>query len=265
MLYQFENRDKSKPLFADYFEWLTPLPHIHPHLELIYMSKGSSIAVLDNKSFLMEQGDLFLSFPNQIHSYGDCSDVSGHLIIFTPDFFPDLKKIFQTKIPLSPIIKGNRLSSGTSKILDHIVAKNSSSLPYEKIAAKGYLLGLLGELLPLMSLRSTPEDEDSFKKILIYCSQHYAESLSLDLLSKELHLNKYYISHIFKERMDMGFVDFVNGLRVEHACNLLKKGENITDIAFSSGFPSIRTFNRVFAQTTGMTPRDYIKTKYPEL
>ena len=43
------------------------------------------------------------------------------------------------------------------------------------------------------------------------------------------------------------FTDFINRLRIEHACNLLERGSNITDIAFSSGFSSIRTFNRILA------------------
>lgn len=265
MLYQFENRDKQAPLTAGHFEGLTPLPHIHPHLELIYMRSGSSMATTDNKSFLIEKGDLFLSFPNQVHFYHDCSPVEGYLIIFPPDFFQDFKKLFQTKTPDSPIIKGARLNPDTPQILEHIYQKNNTESSYDKISAKGYLLALLGEILPLMTLRNAPADEDSIKRILTYCSEHYTEPLSLDILSKELHLNKYYISHIFKERMNMGFVDFLNGLRIEHACNLLKKDENITDIALSSGFTSIRTFNRVFAQTMGMAPRDYIKATEAEL
>ena len=80
-------------------------------------------------------------------------------------------------------------------------------------------------------------------------------------ISEALHLNKYYISHMFKERMNIGFTDFINSLRTEHACELLKKDVSITDVAFSSGFSSIRTFNRVFLENTGMTPRDYIKAK----
>lgn len=265
MLYQFENRDKQPPLTASHFGGLTTLPHIHPHLELVYMSEGSSIATADNKNFLIDTGDLFLSFSNQIHFYHDRSPVNGYLIIFAPDMFKDFQKLFQTKMPDSPIIKGARLRPDTSDLLENIIQKNNTDSSYDKITAKGYLLALLGEILPLMTLKNAPADEDSIKKILTYCSEHYTEPLSLDILSKELHLNKYYISHIFKERMDMGFVDFLNGLRAEHACNLLKKGENITEVAFSSGFPSIRTFNRVFAQNMGMAPRDYIKAKEVEL
>ena len=59
--------------------------------------------------------------------------------------------------------------------------------------------------------------------------------------------------------MNISFTDFVNGLRIEHACSLLENDTNITETAFSSGFSSIRTFNRAFAKSMGMSPREYIK------
>lgn len=259
MLYQIEK--KNIPLTTDLYEDLSPLPHIHSHLELIYMKDGASVACVDNKNFLMEKGDLFLSFPNQIHFYHDCTPVNGYLFIFAQNLIPDFEKIFRTQVPVSPIIKAPLLPDHIRGLLDTIHEKNFSDAPYGKVAAKGYLTALLADLLPLMPMVAAPTDHDSIKNVLTYCSEHYTEPLSLELLAKELHLNKYYISHIFKERMDISFPDFVNNLRIEHACNLLEKGSSITDIAFASGFSSIRTFNRVFVQTMNMTPRDYIRSK----
>lgn len=259
MLYRIEKR--AVPLTAGPCNGLSSIPHIHPHLEMIYLEEGSSIASVDNKEFLIEKGDLFLSFPNQIHAYHDQSPVQGYLLIFAPDLFKDLKETFQNKIPTSPLIKSSQLNMDVRSRLKKIWKKNTSESMYDKIAAKGYLLAFLGEILPLMTLVSNTADHDSIKNVLIYCTQYYTEPISLDTISKELHLNKYYISHIFKERMNISFTDFVNSLRIEHACNLLEKDSSITDIAFSSGFSSIRTFNRVFADNMGMSPRDFIKQK----
>lgn len=259
MLYQIENR--GVPLSTGTFTGLSTIPHIHSHLELIYMEEGSCMATVDNKDFLIEKGDLFLSFPNQIHYYHDRSVVSGYLFIFSADLFKDFKEIFQTKVPYSPIIKCNQLPLDLRSRLKKIKTKNRSDSNYEKIAAKGYLLSLLAEILPLMNLVTSTTDHDSIKSILTYCSENYTEPLTLEQISKELHLNKYYISHIFNERMNISFTDFINSLRIEHACNLLERGSNITEIAFSSGFSSIRTFNRVFVQNMGMSPRDYAKSK----
>lgn len=259
MLYQIENR--KIPLATGIFNRLSPIPHIHSHLELIHLEEGSCMATVDNQNFLIEKGDLFLSFPNQIHYYHDRSAVKGYLFIFSPDVCRDLKEVFQKKTPSSPIIKSALLPPKLHDHLEIIRKQNESDSYYAKIAAKGYLLALLAELLPLMDLTGSPVNHDSIKNVLAYCSENYMKPLTLEQTAKELHLNKYYISHIFKERIRIGFVDFINSLRIEHACTLLEQGCNITEIAFSSGFSSIRTFNRVFVQNMGMAPRDYIKNK----
>lgn len=259
MLYQIENR--SDPVSTGNFIGLSTIPHIHTHLELIYMEEGSSVATVDNKDYLIEKGDLFLSFPNQIHYYHDRCAVKGYLFIFSPDLFKDFKEIFQTQIPHSPIIKCQQLPLDTRSRLKKIRNKNHSESGFEKIAAKGDLLSLLADILSKMTLVNTPMVNDSIKSVLIYCSENYTEPLTLEQISKELHLNKFYISHIFNERLKISFTDFINSLRIEHACNLLERGSNITDIALSSGFSSVRTFNRVFVQNMEMTPRDYVKQK----
>ncbi|MCI8801188.1 MAG: AraC family transcriptional regulator [Lachnospiraceae bacterium] len=259
MLYQIENR--NIPLATGIFSKLSPIPHIHSHLELIYMEEGTCMATVDYQNFLIEKGDLFLSFPNQIHYYHDRSAVKGYLFIFSPDVCRDLKEIFQKKIPCSPIIRSSLLPLALHDHLEIIRRRNESDTYYDKIAAKGYLLALLAELLPLMNLTGSPANHDSIKNVLAYCSENYTKPLTLEQTARELHLNKYYISHIFNERIKISFVDFINGLRIEHACTLLEQGCNITEIAFSSGFSSIRTFNRVFAQSMNMAPRDYIKYK----
>lgn len=259
MLYQIEKKDFRLYAYPGYS--LSPLPHIHTHLEMIYMLKGSSKASVDHKEYLIEPGDIFLAFPHQIHFYHDCSPVKMYLLIFPIDFYKELKEIFQSKVPSSPVIKSTEIHVDVADRMKKIVKMTRSDASFDHIAAKGYLLSLLGELLPLMTLLPNDSSHDSVKSVLAYCSQNYTEPLTLDILAKELHLSKYYISHIFKERMNIGFTDFINSLRMEHACNLLEKGGSMTEVAFASGFSSIRTFNRVFVQNMGMSPRDYLKKK----
>jgi len=261
MLYQIEKRPSA--FTASTIIGLSPLPHIHTHLELIYIVDGCSAANADNKTFLLESGDLFLAFPNQIHFYHDRTTPSGYMLIFSPDMFTELKDLFHNKIPFSSVIKGDALSIDVKKCLQKIIQKVNTDSAFDKISAKGYLLSLLGEILPLMDFIPGTSDQDSVKRLLQYCSENYMNPITLDSISKDLHLNKYYISHVFKERMNIGFADFLNNMRTEHACSLLKKGVNITEVAYSSGFNSIRTFNRVFIQNMGMTPREYIRSKEP--
>jgi YesN/AraC family two-component response regulator len=91
--------------------------------------------------------------------------------------------------------------------------------------------------------------------------ENYTEPLTLDTLARDLHLNKYYISHMFQKRMETGFSEFVNYLRIEHACEMLSKDRSVTEVAYASGFSSIRSFNRIFANKMGMPPTQYVKQK----
>lgn len=236
-----------------------PISHIHSHVELVYLKKGTSVAVSDNKKYLLEAGDLFLSFPNQIHFYHDKTPVEGYLIIFTPELFQELKEVFLTKIPDYPILHRRQLPPDASESMEKICQKLKNAGLYDRIAARGYLLALLGEVLPVMTLFENFGDQDTIKNILKYCMENYTEPLSLESLAEALHLNKYYISHIFNERMNISYKGFINNLRVEHACSMLERDANITDIAYACGFSSVRTFNRAFLKYMETTPRDYIK------
>ena len=259
MPYQIENRKYA--FTASPIHKLLPVPHIHSHLEIIYLKKGDSEAFLDNQKYLLETGDLFISFPNQIHSYHVKTSVEGYMTIFTPKLFRELKEIFQTKMPAYPILHKDQLPADMENLMEKICKKLRTDSFYDKITARGYLLTLLGEILPFLPLIDSPVEQDTIKNLLKYCTEKYTEPLSLEHLSKELHLNKYYISHIFRERMNISYKDFINTLRIEHACDLLEKGCNITNIAYSAGFSSVRTFNRVFMKHLDMTPKDYIRQK----
>ncbi|MBQ8813121.1 MAG: AraC family transcriptional regulator [Lachnospiraceae bacterium] len=257
MPYHIETREK--PFTANHMRKLQYPPHIHPHLELIYIKSGVSIATADNKKYRLSDGDLFLTFPNQIHFYHDESPIDAYMLIFVPDLFSDLKELFQKKSPVSAVLHADQLPEDIAEQLVKIRERLNSGDTFSRISAKGYLLSLLGEILPRMPLTDATADQDSIKRLLIYCTENYTEPLSLELLSKELHLNKYYISHIFQERMHLSYKDFINNLRVEHACKLLTKDAHITEVAYASGFTTIRTFNRAFLKHMGMTPREYIK------
>ena len=103
MYYEFEKR--KNPVSARECVWtLSPIPQIHPHLELIYLTEGSGYATADNHTEILNPRDLYLAFPNQIHYY-DAIPANGILVIVSPELFPDLLDIFNCKLPDSPIIR----------------------------------------------------------------------------------------------------------------------------------------------------------------
>ena len=56
----------------------------------------------------------------------------------------------------------------------------------------------------------------------------------------------------------MNFTDYINVYRFNAACAMLTETDmSMTDIAYESGFQSIRSFNSIFKKLSGVTPREY--------
>ena len=77
-------------------------------------------------------------------------------------------------------------------------------------------------------------------------------------MSAAVGLHPNYMAPMFKTYTGKSINEYINYLRVNESARLLEnKDLKIIDIAFSVGFESLVTFNRVFKKETGKTPRDY--------
>lgn len=250
---------KTYPYYIGDVTNLTSIPHIHTHLEMVFLVEGKATARCDRKEYSMESGDLFVAFPNQIHSYFPQGPLHAFVMIFSASLSPFLEKLLSGRIPTCCVVKKERIGVDVAAILSTVLAKKRSGDPYRKLCAMGEFLSFLGTVLPLFDYEEDSADYDSMQKILAYLSEHFTEEITLELLSQKLFLNQYYISHLFRKRMEMSFHDFLSFLRINRACELLQKNDSITQVALAAGFSSVRTFNRVFRQVMDMTPAQYRK------
>lgn len=257
MSFFFEPKDK---LECHRFEALTVGEHFHDYIEMFYLRQGTSLARVDAAEYLLHSGDVFLTFPNQIHSYQDTEKCEGVLCIFPYRYFDDLTNIFRQNIPASPVVAASELPAQIPALFESVLASTRLQPPYRDTVIKGYLGVLLGSLLPLIPLhKATESNSDTVQSILSYCGSNYQQELTLESVAQDLHISKYHISHLFSKKIRIGFNDFINMLRVQDACDRLKQGTGITTAAVEAGFSSIRSFNRVFLRQTGLTPLKYQK------
>ena len=71
--------------------------HIHKEVEIVYMLKGKSKAYLDSKEYILEEGDLFISFPNKVHYFDSFMEEESFLLMFSPDVISDFTSVFCSK------------------------------------------------------------------------------------------------------------------------------------------------------------------------
>ena len=131
--------------------------------------------------------------------------------------------------------------------------------PYQEPLVRAYLLILCSRLLPRMELAPAVKcDTDTLKAVIQYCTENYSREISLQTLSDSLYISKYYISHLFGQRLKVSFCDYINALRVRRACELLRQGGlSVTEVAFAVGYNSTRSFDRCFKKIQKVSPQSY--------
>ena len=91
-----------------------------------------------------------------------------------------------------------------------------------------------------------------------YIIQNFSKELSLEEVSKYVDISPYYFSKLFKEETDQTFVEYLTGLRVEKAKEMLASpSSSIKEVCMAVGYSDPNYFSRIFKKVTGRTPTEY--------
>jgi AraC-like DNA-binding protein len=108
------------------------------------------------------------------------------------------------------------------------------------------------------SLSITSRTEEKIKKVKEYIEGNYTSDLSREGLAASVEVHPDNLGKLFKTYTNQKLGDYIYELRVRDAAKkLVETDDNIIDIAFSVGFESLRTFNRIFPKFMGTTPEKY--------
>ena len=96
-------------------------------------------------------------------------------------------------------------------------------------------------------------------KILEISEENFSNpELSLSTLAEELGYNDKYVSHLFKEKMGVGYSEYLRSLRLKYAVSLFEHGiDSVKNVALLSGFTDPLYFSTVFKKETGVSPKEY--------
>ena len=122
-----------------------------------------------------------------------------------------------------------------------------------------YFCSLLEKAMMLRDRESDDQSKRVLKKALSYIEENYSqESLSLNSVAGEVNVSASYFSAIFSRAMQVTFVEYVTGKRMDKAKKLLRQTQMHTgEIAQEVGYKDPHYFSFVFKKTQGCTPREY--------
>jgi AraC-like DNA-binding protein len=226
--------------------------HLHRCFEVLFLLEGEMEVIISQKNYHVRAGQFLLILPYEIHSFVTKSHSRANICVFSPEYVPTFYKMIENSSLKNPIFN---LSLAANTLFTKALFNDNANLLEQK--ASLYLL--LSELMEQTSLiQGEKQDQDLLHKLLTYIQNHFTEAISLKNIASNLGYNYNYLSKYFNNNVNMSFVDFLNGTRVNHASYLLiYSDKNISEIAFLCGYESIRSFNRNFLKIKQCTPKEY--------
>ncbi|MGK6350941.1 AraC family transcriptional regulator [Parapedobacter sp. DT-150] len=272
--YSFSIREDIHPYL--YNHW-----HYHPEVELTLIRKGNGIRLVGDSMEPFRDGDLILlgaNIPHLWRSDARYFEQSSELTIeaiaihFKPNFWGEsflaLPEMMSIKKLLERAQRGIKLTGNTQSQ----VASNLEGIAHTAGIAR---IERLLRILDLIAASETHEllsstgfvqtfntsNTDRIDQIFNYTFTHFKEPLSIEQVASAVHLSPHSFCRYFKIRTLKTYWQFLLEVRIGHACRLLiENRQNISQIAFESGFSNLSNFNRQFKAVMQQTPQQYLKT-----
>ena len=221
-----------------------------------YVKEGTGKLHTHGKVIPIKKDDVFIVFPDFAHSIESEKDFSFMYI----SFLGSRANMILDKLGIS---NTNFFFENCSEILKFCEYGIKLSDKNSDWIAESVLLFTFSflERILLPTNKSYKEKNNVTLVIKKFIDDNFSDSsLCLAHISQKISYSPKYISGIFKKEFKMGINEYINTLRIQHACTLMNQGfTSITDISGQCGFSDPQYFSKVFRRKMDMTPKEYLK------
>ena len=140
--------------------------------------------------------------------------------------------------------------------------------PQEQQTARLIATSLISHCADLLSsqIQTASRSQALFDAIREYIDSHFAEPLTRESVAQAFYISPNYLSHLFQKSGIMGFNEYLNHTRLEHARRLLKGYDlKVKEIAHACGFVDSNYFCRLFRKNTARSPSEYRRQYHSQL
>lgn len=231
-------------------------PFVHPIYVLHIVTQGSALLNIYGREYSLARGDIFFAFPAVPLHIDGSEDFEYVYISFMGSGVPKILSTCSVTHD-TPVFCGfSFLCPMYESSIRRLTDKNAN------ILTEGLLYYTLSFLnADADEIERKKVSDNLFETIVNYVDNHYRESdMSLGRLAKTFSYTEKYLSSLFKKNMHIGFVAYLNNLRVQYANELIDKGDgSISEISSACGYSDYTYFSKVFKKSTGKTPTESIR------
>lgn len=236
--------------------------HSHAFCEIMLVQSGKGEVTVAGERYPIGRGDIVIYNPEALHAERT-GDEGLELAFF------GIRNFNIENLPADHLI-----SPGTPPVLhtgadedkfvfyfNALVEEMGTAEPYGELMAK-YLARLI--LIGILRLADISESKfvsgAIFTRIYRYLTKNFATVESMDGVCEELHISKYYLSHVFKKHTGQSPMQYVTARRIAYAKQLLSETDlSAGEIADACGYRDRAVFFKAFKREVGCAPGAFRK------
>ncbi len=259
-----------------------PYPwHYHPEYELVLIRKSTGRRMVGDHIGYFDEGDLVFMGPMLPHVWvndpvfvnGEAGYLADAIVIqFVSDFLgerfmqvPEMEAFMHF---LSLSNRGMVIRGKAREQINALMGEMLTMNGLQRLSALFTIFDTLAhtteyELLasPVFVQNKSFKSSEHFRKINEYIMRNFQEDITLPEIAGVANMAVTTFCNFFKEHYRVTFVEYLNTVRIGHACKLLsEKDWNVVEVAYECGFNNLANFNKQFKKLKHMTPSEYRKT-----
>ncbi len=256
----------------------------HPEIEILLVIKGTGTRFVGDSIDRFGPGDLVMIGQNVPHVWYSDKIISGEngppgteiiFILFKKEVFGDPF----WALPESQIIRkliehsrrGLKVKGKSLEKIQGLMKTISKSTGFNRIVLLLSILEIIASQKeytflssPVLKYTINESDSNRLNKVYKYVNHNYHNEITLENAATIANLSPPAFSRYFKKSANKTFIQFLNEIRVAHACRLLIEEDlPISSIGYTCGYSNVSYFIKQFKTITGFTPLSYRK-KYTD-
>lgn len=254
--------------------------HFHNLMEVGYCRDGEGMIGLNGQNFPYEAGMVSILPANYPHTTNSRNGTKSYweYFYFEPEHV--LAKLYEENVAAKeqmlrllnerPVLKNPGNAAGMHMIIRQILEEMRLKEPLYRVSVRGLLTALVVEIARDNSKHSKEQgkslrEEGSSGLSLIhnafdYIDKYYMEKIRVEDLADTCGLSETHFRRLFIASMHMPPMEYVNLVRVQMACELMKKTNySMDEVAQRVGFVTTSTFNRNFKKIVATSPYQWKK------
>lgn len=249
-------------------------PHWHNDSEFTLILQDNCVYRIKDREYTLSAGDILLIWPRELHEIVSAPTGASLFVQFPSDIIEsNLDLVSASKFMSACHLISTKKEPETARKIRDIIyeiqdiydKKPSFSETKCKILIYDLLL-IVGEYVMREQREQIGPSNFSVtswnyvRSACNYIAEHSTEDISQSEVAGKIGLSPFYFSKLFREYLQTSFPAYLTRIRLQNAITLLtEESLSITDCAYKAGFQSTTTFNKVFLESVGCSPREYRK------